>query len=581
MTDGSDRLLAGESAPSESLAEPSSEGQEMGRLRGRVFEGVTLGSAVFGIVMVVILLAYVANDALRPSSADPGWYLVFGLTLVVPTLGLAVYYCARDRRAGEVAYTSLGILVVGLLVGGGLVVLFVEIVSPREWFGLVLGLLAGAGLVYVHQELRPEAALERLGVLLIAPTLTTGGIPALTIGVTIATPLTQTELIAVTVSTPKLLPGIPELFLGLPVFPVGWMLLVASVTVPVALVTGRAITHRRDDDRGSSETVIASVTVISVGALVTPMVGLNSENWVVLATATLLPVGFYLEGVIRRREGLSGLLFPTVAITGSLFGAVLVRLVGVAGPDPWLDWRFLTSATSRTPADAGIYPALVGSVLMLVVIIVFAFPIGVGAAIYLEEYAPSSGRWGRLVELIEINIGNLAGVPSVVYGLLGLALFIRGIGFESGIVIVGGFTVGLLILPIVIISAQEAIRAVPDSMRQASYGMGATKWQTTRNVVLPEALPGVLTGTILALGRAIGETAPLLMIGAAASVRTPPAGFLSKFSAMPRQIFAWSSEIKPEFRFGVLAAGVLTLLIVLLLMNGTAILVRNRYQRNT
>jgi phosphate transport system permease protein len=163
--------------------------------------------------------------------------------------------------------------------------------------------------------------------------------------------------------------------------------------------------------------------------------------------------------------------------------------------------------------------------------------LGVGAAIYLEEYAPQSGTAGRFVTFIEINIGNLAGVPSVVYGLLGLALFIRVLTMPSGAVIVGGLAIGLLILPIVIISAQEALRAVPDSHRQASYGMGATKWQTVRNVVLPEALPGILTGTILAVGRAIGETAPLLMIGAAAPVRLAPSGFYDQLPAMPRQIF--------------------------------------------
>jgi len=216
---------------------------------------------------------------------------------------------------------------------------------------------------------------------------------------------------------------------------------------------------------------------------------------------------------------------------------------------------------------------------MLLVIVALVFPAGVGAAIYLEEYAPDSGPAGRLVSLVEINVGNLAGVPSVVYGLLGLALFVKGIGLETGIVLVGGLTVGLLVLPIVIISSMEAIRAVPDSLRQASDGMGATRWQTIRCVVLPQALPGILTGTILALGRAIGETAPLLMIGAAASVRLAPNGFFDKFSAMPRQIFAWSSEFDPDFRFGVLAAGVVTLLAVLLLLNGTAIVIRNKYQQ--
>ncbi|MFW5959403.1 MAG: phosphate ABC transporter permease PstA, partial [Natronomonas sp.] len=258
----------------------------------------------------------------------------------------------------------------------------------------------------------------------------------------------------------------------------------------------------------------------------------------------------------------------------------ITSALGFSGPNAWLDWGFLTNVHHRTPREAGIYPALVGSVMIVLVIALTAFPVGVGAAIYLEEYAPNSGRLARFIELIEINIGNLAGVPSIVYGLLGLALFVQGIGLRSGTVIVGGLTVGLLILPIVIISAQEALRAVPDSQRQASYGMGATQWQTVRNVVLPEALPGILTGTILALGRAIGETAPLLMIGIASSVRSPPSGFFSKTGAMPRQIFSWSSEIAPEFRTGVLAAGVIVLVVVLIVMNGTAIILRNRSQRS-
>ena len=149
----------------------------------------------------------------------------------------------------------------------------------------------------------------------------------------------------------------------------------------------------------------------------------------------------------------------------------------------------------------------------------------------------------------------------------------------TGAVMVGGLAIGILILPIVIISAQEAIRAVPDSHREAAYGMGATRWQTTRSVVLPQAIPGILTGTILAVGRAIGETAPLLMIGAASSVRLAPGGFFDQLPAMPRQIFAWSTNLEPEIRHGVLAAGVVTLLVVLLIMNGTAILIRNKYQR--
>ncbi|MFB6153965.1 MAG: PstA family ABC transporter permease, partial [Halodesulfurarchaeum sp.] len=179
------------------------------------------------------------------------------------------------------------------------------------------------------------------------------------------------------------------------------------------------------------------------------------------------------------------------------------------------------------------------------------------------------------------NISNLAGVPSVVYGILGLALFIRIANLAYGTLIVGALTVSLLILPIVIISAQEAIRSVPDSLRQASYGMGATRWQTVRNVVIPRALPGILTGTILALGRAIGETAPLIMIGVPTAYYSLPHGLRSKFTAMPMQIFSWADLPDEAFQHGVLAAGVVTLLAVLILMNGTAILIRNRYQRGS
>ncbi|MGZ0748294.1 phosphate ABC transporter permease PstA [Haloparvum sp. AD34] len=552
---------------------------EVSRLRGILFEGVTFGATVFGLFMVAILLLYVANDAIRPFSADPGWHLVFFLTLVVPATALAVHYYRHDGPAGEVAYVTLGLPIVGLLAGGGLVVLFSTVVTAGKWFGMVIAVLLAAGILYAHRTYRPKAALERLFVMVFAPLLTLFGIPSITVDWAFVTPMTRTELFRIAFTTPALLPSVPDLFLSLPVIPLDWMLLLATVTLPTATVFGRAIAGRRDDGRGLRETLAAGVVVVAVGAFVAPLFGLKSQYWVVIATATLIPLGYYLEGVVRRGEGVRGVAFPVVVVAGALLGAAVTNALGFAGPDPWLDWGFITSATSRSPQDAGIYPALVGSVLMLVVIIVSAFPVGVGAAIYLEEYAPDTGPIGKLVTLIEINIGNLAGVPSVVYGLLGLAIFIRAISLPTGSVIVGGFTVGLLILPIIIISAQEAIRAVPDSLREASYGMGATRWQTIRNVVLPEALPGILTGTILALGRAIGETAPLLMIGAAASVRTAPDGFFAKFSAMPRQIFTWSSEIDPAFRYGVLAAGVVTLLVVLLVMNGTAIVIRNKYQR--
>ncbi|UTF55927.1 phosphate ABC transporter permease PstA [Natronosalvus rutilus] len=553
---------------------------DVSRLRGRVFKWVSAAATVFGITVVAGLLLYVANDALRPSSADLGWGLTFAATLGLPMVALAAYYLTRDRAAGRVAYETTGVLAVGLITAGGFVILFRELATPVKWLALVVALGVGAGAIIIHARLRPAAALERLVVSILAPLLAVLGVPAISVEHTVALPLSGTKLFAVTFATPRLLPSVRDLVFLIPVLPVDWMLLVGTVTVPVSFAYGRFVVSRRDDGRGRYELVGGTVVVATVVALVAPLVGVTPENGVLLATAVLVPSAAYLEGVVRRDEGLLGLLFPVAVVLGGVAGVAITGTLGFAGPDPWLDWGFLTSATSRNPADAGIYPALVGSVLIVLVIALTAFPVGVGAAIYLEEYAPSSGRLARLVELVEINIGNLAGVPSIVYGLLGLALFVQGIGLRSGIVIVGGLTVGLLILPIVIISAQEAVRAVPDSRRQASYGMGATRWQTTRNVVLPEALPGILTGTILALGRAIGETAPLLMIGIASSVRSPPSGFFSKTGAMPRQIFSWSSEIQPEFRFGVLAAGVIVLVAVLLIMNGTAIVLRNRYQRS-
>lgn len=290
-------------------------------------------------------------------------------------------------------------------------------------------------------------------------------------------------------------------------------------------------------------------------------------------------------GSSRAAERVKNRAFKYVLLGATLVGitSLFVLLVYVAvdalallKPEgSWLTLDLLTQAYSRRPEEAGLYPALVGSILIMAVMALGVFPIGVGAAIYLEEYAPDN----QFKRLVQVNISNLAGVPSVVYGLLGLALFSNALGFERGLVITAGFTLGLLILPIVIVSSQEAIRAVPDSMRQGSYGMGASRWQTLKNVVLPEALPGILTGVILALGRAIGETAPLIMVGVATTVFRPPVGLLDKATALPLQIYAWSSFPQPEFRYGVVAAGVVVLIGLMLLFNVTAIVIRNRYQR--
>ena len=275
-----------------------------------------------------------------------------------------------------------------------------------------------------------------------------------------------------------------------------------------------------------------------------------------------------VKDVAFRWLTLAAALVGIVALA-ALLANVVVDAVG------WLTWDFLTGMPSfSNPYEAGFFPAIVGSIALMLVIALITFPLGVGAAIYLEEYASD----GYLTRFIQLNIANLAGVPSVVYGLLGLGLFVSLLNLGFGTLLVAGFTVSLLILPIVIISAQEAIRSVPDSQRQASYGMGATKWQTIRNVVLPRALPGILTGTILALGRAIGETAPLIMIGAPTAVFGVPNSLFSKISAMPMQIFTWADRPEMEFQYGVVAAGVVTLLVVMLSINSVAILIRNRYQ---
>ncbi|WP_323172554.1 phosphate ABC transporter permease PstA [Natrialba sp. PRR66] len=282
-------------------------------------------------------------------------------------------------------------------------------------------------------------------------------------------------------------------------------------------------------------------------------------------------------GQISRTKDVA---FRLLALAATLVGIVsLAALLLNVAVDAvgWLDWRFLTNPPHPNPNSAGFLPALVGSIAIMIMIALVTFPLGVGAAIYLEEYAGD----GYLTRFIQLNIANLAGVPSVVYGLLGLGLFVGLFNIGYGSVLAAAFTVALLILPIVIISAQEAIRSVPDSQRQASYGMGATKWQTIRNVVLPRAMPGIMTGTILALGRAIGETAPLIMIAAPTTVFGVPNSLLSKVSAMPLQIYNWASYPQTEFQYGVVAAGVVTLLVILLTINSVAIIIRNRYQQRT
>jgi len=542
------------------------EDSEVSQTRGRLFEAVCLAATSIGLLSVFVLLLYVSNDAFKPLSADLGWHLVFLGTVGLPVISLGAYYHFRaGGLAGEVAYTTTGLPIVGLLLAGGLGVVFAELLSIKEFFTLAIGLAAVAALLLAHTKFRPTAALERLFLA-----------PILAIVVLFGTPPTA---VARLVGLSKRVVSLPELILTSPLLPLPSLQLLATLTLPVAVLAGWLVGRRRESRRDG----LLAAGVILAGGLgmltFEAATGIAATTWVIVYTTTAVPIAVYVEGVYRRQKGIAGLIFPVVLVAGAALGVVLTDALGFAGPEVWLDWAYLTSMPSTTAAEAGIYPALVGSVMLLIVVVVATFPVGVGAAIYLEEYAPATGLTGRFVTLIEINIANLAGVPSVVYGLLGLAVFVRFVHMPNGSIVVGGLTVGLLILPIVIISAQEAIEAVPDSQRQAAYGMGSTRWQTVRNVVLPEAIPGILTGTILALGRAIGETAPLLLVGIAASVRMAPNSFFDLGSAMPRQIYTWAFEPKADFRYGVLAAGVVTLLVVLLVMNATAIIMRNKFER--
>lgn len=271
-----------------------------------------------------------------------------------------------------------------------------------------------------------------------------------------------------------------------------------------------------------------------------------------------------------------GEVFRWLCFAAVLFGvaALVVLLVDVSRDGTtWLSLEFLTRFPSRIPEQAGVRSAILGTLWMMGLTALVTFPIGVGAAIYLEEYAPAN----RITRLIQTNIANLAGVPSVVYGMLGLAVFVRFMGLGRS-VLAGALTLSLLILPVVIISAQEAIRAVPPSLREASYGLGATRWQTIRDQVLPVAMPGILTGTILSLSRAIGETAPLILVGAYAYVAFDPSGPLDDFTVLPIQIYNWASLPQEQFH-DLAAAAIVVLLVMLLAMNATAIVLRNRYRK--
>ena len=284
------------------------------------------------------------------------------------------------------------------------------------------------------------------------------------------------------------------------------------------------------------------------------------------------------ESVIKRMTGRLTLnrifkfifflatMFALLAL-GILFYRIISQGFGYITPE------FFNNFGSRFPEKAGIKAALVGSIWLMCVVAPVSLILGVGTAIYLEEYAKKN-KWN---DFIRMNISNLAGVPSVVFGLLGLTIFVRALALGNSI-LAAGFTMSLLILPVIIVASQEAIRAVPTEVREASYGMGATKWQTILKIVLPSAIPGILTGAILALSRAVGETAPLVVIGVPVIIHFLPNGVMSQFTALPMQIYDWAKRPQLDFQY-VASAGILVLMMFLLIMNSIAIFIRNKFQK--
>jgi phosphate transport system permease protein len=278
---------------------------------------------------------------------------------------------------------------------------------------------------------------------------------------------------------------------------------------------------------------------------------------------------------LRNRRNKIAEVFFSVIIIFIMFVLGLLLYETISSSLGWLDWDFLTGRLSIRPNRAGIKSVIIGSAMLMVVVAPVTLFAGVATAVFLEEYA----KKGRLNTLISINISNLAGVPSVIFGLLGLTVFGRMFGLGSSI-LAGGLTLSLLVLPNVVVSSQEAIKAVPNYLREGSYGLGATKWTTIRKVVLPSAIPGIMTGSILALSRAIGETAPLVVLGIPTLILKTPGSFMDDFTALPIQIYYWTLDTVLTAEYANLAAAtIIVLLTILFLLNSAAIIIRNKFQR--
>jgi len=517
------------------------------RTVGLVFRYLLLAATLAGIVALGVLLVFVANDAFRPLSAEPAWLALAGLTAVLPPLAVGAWLRRREAGVLRSGLAATGLLFVGVLFSGGATIVFTDVVPPMALFAHLAALLVPAAVAIGLERVDGRVPfVVRVAVVLLAG--------------------------AVALST------VPDALLSLPRLPADWVIVLATVGGPAAAVAAWYVRSRFESRPLARRTgAMAFAGVWAIGAAGVAL-GVNPAALTMLGIVGLLPFGLYVgTALYDRGRSAVGVALPFVVVGGTAALLGLERLLDLQGPHAWLTWDFLTAVVSAPATEAGVYPGIAGTILLMIVVVLASFPVGVGAAVYLEEYADDT--W--FTRLIDVNISNLAGVPSVVYGLLGLGAFVRFGGLAPGTVLVGGMTLALLILPIVIINSREAIKAVPDSQRQAAFGMGATRWQVVRSVVLPKAFPAILTGTILALGRAVGETAPLLVIGAPAIFGVP--GQLGdRVGAIPLQIYTWASAFADEAFFTtVLAAGVVTILVVLLTMNSIAIVLRNRFQRDT
>jgi phosphate transport system permease protein len=540
---------------------------QISRARGVLFKYLLLIATLSGLVSLGVLLANATIDATQPFSAESTWYLTYLVTFIAPSVLVGWYLRSRNPQALTVGVWGLLVPIGGLFAAGTFALLF-DVIPFLVWFAWGTGITA-LGVAYLaHWKIRPEASLrERTITGFVIGFVSLFGIPTV-------------------------VPGIPG-YIQFHVTPIPnrYSTILLMLALPTAAIVGRRVSQVEENRQAGL--VAGGLVVIAALSVVFQYV-LAPGNALLLMLTVGVPTGYYAVMTIRHRSDVRiGLLLSAVVIGGTLLGTIVVSVFGIHSPESWLTWQFLTNFPTGEAETTGLYSALVGSVLLMFVIIVMTFPLGVGSAVYLEEYAPEN----RYTRLIQVNIANLAGVPSVVYGLLALGLFInlgglsgksftiagftfQLMGLPTGSLIAGGLAISLLILPIIIISSQEAIRSVPDSLREASYGMGATRWQTVKNVVLPRAIPGILTGTILGIGRAVGETAPLIMVLAPSYVSSIPTNLFDKTSALPLRVYHWAFVPDPTFRHGVVAAGVVVMLVVLLVINSIAIIIRNRYQQD-